>query len=145
MANFGGNPFSYTWSDGTPNVTGSTATGVYIGWAGLVYRGFQITVPADTTPRILTIYVGVYATQGRLVAHLSDGSAADYVDTSLSSGGSVPRAYTLNYAAGSSGQTLTITFTNIGSGGNVNLQAAALTAGAPAADFTIAAAPAVKR
>ena len=130
----GGNPFSYTWSDGTPNVTGSTATGVYISGAS---RGFQITVPADTTPRILTIYVGVYATQGRLVAHPSDSSAADYVDTSLSSGASVPRAYTFNYQAASAGQTLTVTFTNVGSGGNVNLQAAYLAQ----QDFTISASP----
>ena len=143
VASFGGNPFGYAWTDGTPTgAMASTGTGVYISGAS---RGFQIAVPADTTARSLTVYVGLYATQGRMVAHLSDSSAADYVDTSLSSGGSLPRAYTFNYQAASAGQTLTVTFTNIGSGGNVNLQAAALTAGAPAPDLRIAAARQVKR
>ncbi|MGH9646297.1 MAG: DUF5074 domain-containing protein [Bryobacteraceae bacterium] len=138
VASFSGVPAGYKWTDGTPtSAVALTTTGVYIGGAG---KGFRISVPVDAAPRAITVFVGVYGTQGRLVAHLSDNSAADFVDTSLNSSGSAQRAYTITYQAASAGQTLTITFTNAGSGGNVNLQAAALTsaAGLPP-DFTLSA------
>jgi hypothetical protein len=105
-------------------VTNST-TGVFVRGAN---NGFQIIVPANTTPRTLKLYVGAWHTRGRLVAHLSDGSAADYVDTSLSNTASPTSlaVYTLNYRAASNGQTLTVTFTNATDSGNVTLQAATL-------------------
>ena len=60
-----------------------------------------------------------------MVAHLSDG-AADYVDTSFSAAtGLASAVYTLSYQAASSGQTLTITWTNDGSG-NLALDATTL-------------------
>ena len=143
VANFSGSSVAYTWSDGTPdaNVV-NTTTGVYISGQN---KGFQIQVPADTSTRTLTIYVGVFSTTGKLIAHLSDNSAADYVDTSLTSGSSVTGAYTLNYTAASIGQTLTVTFTQNTASGNVTLQAATLQlASAATPDFSISAAPATQ-
>lgn len=131
VASFGGSATTYSWTDGTPDTSVSgTSTGVYI--TGQT-RGFQFTAPADTTARTLTVFLGVFAGQGQLTAHLSDGSAADFVDTSLSSGAG---AYTLQYQAAATGQTLTITWTLVSGEGNVNLQAAALSA-ASSADFDL--------
>ena len=65
----------------------------------------------------------------RIVAHLSDGSAVDFVDSSVvnSSGVTTLGVYTLSYRAASAGQTITVTFTNqAGASGNVTLQAATL-------------------
>ncbi|MDQ1472215.1 MAG: hypothetical protein QOJ99_3695, partial [Bryobacterales bacterium] len=80
--NYGNNPTGYTWTGGTPDASATNSTtGVYI--PGL-NKGFTISAPADATTRTLTVYAGVYRSQGKMVAHLSDGSAPDYVDTSLS-------------------------------------------------------------
>jgi hypothetical protein len=60
---------------------------------------------------------------------LSDGSAVDFTDTSLSnsSGPTTLRVYTFTYKAASNGQTLTLTFTQTNATtGNVTLQAATL-------------------
>jgi hypothetical protein len=126
-ARYTGNPTAYTWTDGTPNVAiSNTATGVYVPGQG---QGFRVSVPADTTPRTLRVYVGTWRTRAQMVAHLSDGTAPDYVDTSLTnpSGPVVLGVYTFTYQAASAGQTLTLTFTQIDlTGGNVNLQAATL-------------------
>ena len=128
--NFGNNPIGFTWTDGTPTAsTTDSTTGIYVPGQG---NGFQITVPADTTKRTLSVYVGVWESQGQMVAHLSDGSAADYVDTTLNNAsGTTPGLYTFTYQAVSSGQTLTVTFTQFNNtSGNVTLEAATL-AGAP--------------
>jgi hypothetical protein len=102
-------PLSVSWTDGTPDATASgTNSGVYI--MGL-NTGYQVTVPADTTACVLTLYVGIFNTQGKVQAHLSDGSSPDYTDTSLNSSGNISGAYTVAYKAGSAGQTLTVTFT----------------------------------
>jgi len=102
-------PLSVSWTDGTPNAASSgTTSAVYI--MGL-NTGYQVTVPADTTARVLVLYVGIFNTQGKIQAHFSDGSAPDYIDTSLTSSGEIAGAYTLAYKAASVGQTLTVTFT----------------------------------
>ena len=119
------NPVGFTWTDGTPNGTATNSTtGIYIAGQN---NGFRITAPADTTVRTLRVYVGVWKSQARLTAHLSDGSAADYVDASLvNSAGTTVGVYTLTYKAAAAGQTLSITFTQTTSGGNVTIQAATL-------------------
>jgi hypothetical protein len=119
-------PTSYSWSNGTPTVAGNaTPTGVFSIGVG---NGFQLTLPADTNLRTLKLYVGVWDAQGRLEVSLSDGSAPTMVDTSLINQTATSNAvYTLNYQAGSSGQTLTIKWTqnaSFNSFGNVTLQAA---------------------
>ncbi|MBV8828636.1 MAG: hypothetical protein JO108_05360, partial [Acidobacteriaceae bacterium] len=124
--NYTDNPVGFTWTDGTPTASATNSTtGAYISG---VNNGFQLTAPADQTTRTLTVYVGVWQSQGKMVAHLSDGSAADYVDSSLSnSTGTALGLYTFTYHAGSSGQKLTITFTQANNtAGNVTLQAATL-------------------
>ena len=139
---YGDNPVGFSWTSGTPTAsTSNTTTGVYIAGQN---NGFQISAPADTTSRTLTLYVGVWMAQGRMVAHLSDGSAVDFVDSSLSNpNGTTTGAYTFTYQAASSGQSLNITFSQISAPGNVTLQAATLQA-APSAsipDFSISSSP----
>jgi len=119
-----------TWTDGTPTASAtSSAIGIYAAGTG---KGFSFTAPADTTSRTLTVYVGGYKSGGTLTAHLSDYSATDYTDTSMSAAGTGTdgthyyATYTLTYKAASAGQTLTVTWSmasDAGSG-NVTLQAA---------------------
>ena len=128
---FTDNAFGYSWTDGTPtgSATNST-TGIYILGVG---NGFKITAPADTTQRTLTVYVSAYKARGQMVAHLSDASSPDYVNSTLNGVTSAARgAYTFTYKAASSGQTLSVTFTDItsyGGSSNVTLQAATLVGG----------------
>ncbi len=127
----------YSWQDGEQQdgISYST-TGVYkIG----KNSGFQFTVPADTTTRVLKVYVGTYAARGSFQASLSDGSAPAYSSPtaeSVDNQGNGPGAvYTLTYAANSSNKVLTITYTGAqmhdNRVGNVTLQAAALSFAAP--------------
>jgi hypothetical protein len=121
----------YSWTDGNPEaVVDDTRTGVWAYGIPTIGTGFELTVPADTTERTLQLYVGVYAGRGDLEATLSDGSAPDYRNTTLSSMmGSMNRVYTLSYAAGSTGQTLQIRWRleqGFRPDANVTLQAAAL-------------------
>ena len=92
-------------------------------------------MPADATLRRLKVYVGVYRAQGRLEATLSDFSAAPYIDSSLVNFSSAVGVYTINYAAASSGKTLTVKFTSAmlfnEVTGNITLQAATLANPAP--------------
>ena len=136
---YGDNPIGFTWTGGTPTATTTNSTtGVWI--AGL-NNGLYFTVPADTTSRTLQVYVGVWQAGGKLVAHLSDGSSADYVSTGvLNNGGKALGLYTLTYSAASSGQTLSVTYTMNSGAGNVTLQAATLST-APAADFNVGSTP----
>jgi len=61
------------------------------------------------------------------VAHLSDGSAADFVDTSFSSTTATYKpVYTLTYRAASAGQQLVVQWTQISGTGNVTIQGAAM-------------------
>jgi hypothetical protein len=130
---FGDNFTGYSWSNGTPvaQATGVTA-GIYVVDEG---NGFELTVPADATVKTLKVYVGAYAAQMRFEASLSDGSAPPYIDESFQNPSDGPnRAYVLNFAADSPGQTLTVRFTVLtflGGSANVTLQAAALREGAP--------------
>jgi hypothetical protein len=71
-------PTTFSWTDGTPTLNVSnTPTGINTN--GAVGNGFEITVPADTTTKTLRVYVGVWFTQGKLEATLSDVSAPAYV------------------------------------------------------------------
>lgn len=125
---YSNNPNLYSWNGGTPSASAAnTPTGVFM--TG-VNNGFQLTVPADTSPKTLKLFVGVWSAGGRLEATLSDGSAPNFIDTSLSNQtGTSNAVYTINYQAGTNGQTLTIRWTVgtvFGSGSNVTLQAAAV-------------------
>ncbi len=133
---FSDNYNGYAWSDGTPTATvTNTTTGVWAYGSPAVESGFEISVPADTTVRTLKVYVGAFAAEGLFTASLSDGSAAPYNDFSLSNKTNGPSgAYSIQYAANSPGQTLTVGWTlkqvvnpRYILSANVTLQAAALT------------------
>jgi hypothetical protein len=123
---------TYSWVSGVPVSSANTNGCIYsVG----VNNGFQVTVPADTTPRTLKMFIGVWGARGKLEALLSDGSAPTLVDTSLvNSSKTTNGVFTLNYQAASPGQTLTVRWTvnaNFKPWANVTLQGAALTVGRP--------------
>jgi hypothetical protein len=119
----------YSWIDGIPNTFATnTLTGIYAIGKG---SGFELTVPADTVLRRLKVYVGAFGAQGQFHATLSDNSAVAYTDSSIDNASSGPGgAYTISYAAGSTGQVLTIDYVvakmHDNRVGNVTWQAAAL-------------------
>ncbi|MBI3853895.1 MAG: Ig-like domain-containing protein [Verrucomicrobia bacterium] len=123
----------FSWSDGTPTASATdTPTGVFITGVG---NGFKIIAPADTTPRRLKIYAGLYGAKGNFQAYLSDFSAQAYTDTSVSNVyGDNYVVYTLDYSAASSGQSLIVQYRSLflydQDFGNVTLQSATLQGGA---------------
>jgi hypothetical protein len=115
-----------SWTDGSPLATGTNnANGIYISRAG---SGFSITALADASARTLTLHLGGYQSGGMLTAHLSDGSAPDFIDVTPAASGQYDRNYTLVYNALSAGQTVTVKWVMVsGNGdGNVTLNGAAL-------------------
>jgi hypothetical protein len=113
-----------SWTDGTPTASSINNTnGLFISGVG---NGFSLTAPADTTTRTLTVHVGGWYSAGTLTAHLSDGSAADFVDTTVNTASQWDRNYTLAYHAGSGQQTLRVTWIMSSGTGNVTLSGAAL-------------------
>jgi hypothetical protein len=126
---FGNAVVTMSWTDGTPDLAETNTTGIY--FLG-VNNGYQISVPADTVKKLLTVYAGGYGTIVNFRAALSDASAPPYADQSLSDPGGnsngAADAYKMVFAAGSSNQTLAITVicdADYG-GGNVTLIAATL-------------------
>lgn len=123
-----GNPVMYSWTDGTPvTAVTNSITVPYISGAG---NGFQFVVPADTTAKVLQVYVSALSAKGKLEVSLSDGSAVAYTGYVDSPNVVTSKMFTINYKALTSGQALIIKYTvdtmyNSGSGG-VSLQAAAL-------------------
>jgi hypothetical protein len=123
----GNDPRTLTWSDGTPNVSGSNNVVVCVDSnSGHSGNGFSFTVPAGTTTRTLVVHAGGQNSGGTLTVSLSDGSAANYQDTTADQSGRWDRNYTINYSAASAGQTLTIQWVNATASGNVSLGGAAL-------------------
>src|SRR5206468_547741 len=111
---FADNTNGYSWSDGTPTVAiTNTPTGVWAYGFPMVGTGFQITAPADTTERILNVYVGAFAASGKLEAVLSDQSASAYTNAAFAdrTGNGESGLYSINYASASAGQTFTIKWT----------------------------------
>jgi hypothetical protein len=114
------------WTGGSPTVSDSADFG-YI-WANNgIGAGWSFTVPASTATHTVYVYLGGDSCGTTLTAHLSDGSAANYVATFSSSGG-YSDVVAITYKAASAGQKLTLTFvksSNInGTGGSADLMAA---------------------
>lgn len=106
---------SITWTDGTPTGSGSNDPN-YIWCNSAANSGWSFTVPASTASRTLHVICGgASGATMKITAHLSDGSAADYVDIE-SSAGIFTEEYTFTYAAASASQTLTITVSHTNSG-----------------------------
>ncbi len=119
---------AYSWSDGI--VPGGSISGTTTGERVFqVGKGFQFTVPANTTLKTLRVYVGASSAQGQFTATLSDGSAPAYNISINQNSGRSSREVTLNFRAGSSGQTLTVKYVvtaRNSSNGFITLESAAL-------------------
>jgi hypothetical protein len=118
----------FTWNDGTPTASATNSTtGVYTSGNG---TGFRISAPADLTTRTLRFYCGGQQSSATVTAHLTDASAADYTTTTMSGAGDTgmqfERLVTVVYHAASAGQTLTITWQQVTSGGFVHVHSATL-------------------
>jgi hypothetical protein len=116
----------YSWTDGTPTASATdTRSGLRAFNAG---RGYIITAPADATARRLKVWVSMrVGATGRLTASLSDASAAPYVvDLALPSGNKNTTEVTLDYSAGSAGQTLEVRWEKTNETTWVSLDSAAL-------------------
>ncbi|MFQ5471071.1 MAG: hypothetical protein ACE5EH_12360, partial [Gammaproteobacteria bacterium] len=100
---------TYSWSDGIApagQITGTnSAERVF-----QVGKGFQFTVPANTTLKTLHVYVGAKNSTGKLTATLSDGSAPAYSVVVNQASGQSSREVTINFRANSGGQTLTVQY-----------------------------------
>ena len=131
VSSYTNDPRQITWSgDGTPTASGSDTSGIYITGTG---TGFRVSAPADTTSRILKVYVGGWSSGGTLTASLSDGSALQYSNSSISGSGQYDGAYTLTYAAAAASQQIVVTWVQASGSGNVTLQAVTLSGGSVAA------------
>jgi hypothetical protein len=135
---FSGIGYTITWSDGTPAASGSVTQGIIVSpTTPAAGQGITFTAPADTNTRTLDIWWGTYSAPGRIVAHLSDGSATDLtINTTGNSGNPAYQKTTITYSANSAGQTLTLTMTITGllaSSGQAWLEAAAYTTSASGA------------
>ena len=132
----------YSWEDGyATRAATNTPTGVWAYGTPPIDSGFEITAPADTTVRILKVYVGVFAGTGRLRAYFTDGSAPAYTncpgpgpgptcDSLANFRNGAGRVYTIQYSADSPDQKLVVQWTLAAlrdPTANVTLQAAALT------------------
>ena len=99
-------PGTLRWNDGTRVAVGSANEALSVSGTG---RGFTVTVPADQTPRKLTLFVGATSANGRLVARLSDNSAPEFANLPVRKVGSRwSGVYMLTYHAASPGQTLAV-------------------------------------
>jgi hypothetical protein len=116
-----------SWSDGTPDaaVITNETDGIYFNG---IDNGYQFTVPADTTKKILTVYAGGYNCQVQVQAALSDSAPLPIliVVWLLPAAAALADAYTIEFAAGTNDQTLTVTVTCATDGGNCTLMAATL-------------------
>jgi hypothetical protein len=115
-------PRSLSFTDGTAPTSATVHDGIFVNGV----NGFSFTVPAGTSSHILTVHVGGYYSSGTLTAHLSDGSATDFVSTTSVFNGQYDRNYQVTYHAASAGQTLTLSWVCNTSTGNVTLNGAAL-------------------
>ena len=132
---YGDNRVAFSWSDGTPTATAvNTTSGIYN-----VSGSFEFTVPADTTTRIVKVYLGgvsVPSTQFTATLSTNTSGTPDYEDTTnnLGSGNTTfaPDSnhfygvYSITYKGTAPGQTLLIHYGQTGGSGNITLQAATL-------------------
>ncbi|HEU5234523.1 MAG TPA: IPT/TIG domain-containing protein [Terriglobales bacterium] len=114
----------FSWTNGNVNTNVVDAcSGLFLQSVG---DGFQITVPADTTPKTLKLYVATDHGSGRLQASLSDSSAVPYSDSSMLTGGDAGGTYSIDFESASAGQTLTVVYT-LTVAGDITIEAAELT------------------
>ncbi len=122
------NSVSYSWSDGTPTESAAgVVPAIFTSGKG---NGFEITVPAGTDQKTLSLYVGAWKAKGKLEARLSDNSAPVYSCYIDSPSDIVTNVVTLSFRAAKDGQKLIIRYTldseYQANTGHITLQAAAL-------------------
>jgi len=114
LEGFGGSIRVASWTDGTPNASGSNTNGVYnnlnAGSSSTAGADAQWTVPADETLRELHLFIDNYNSNVTLTATLSDASAGPTVNTEMIGVADDPVSgiFVITFAAGSAGQTLTV-------------------------------------
>jgi RHS repeat-associated protein len=125
--------YNYAWTNGTPTASGNIPmTGISVSGNN---SGFQLTAPADTTVRTLKIYsYGNGLQSAQVNASISDGSspAASFSLPYVVDYGNTLRVYSIDYRAGSSGQTVTVQLT---SPSGVSIEAATLSPHLPQAEI----------
>lgn len=144
-ASFTGGVGSLTWTGGTPTASGSTNGGIFTSGSPVpVGNGYVVTAPADTNLRLLRVFAGVYNCTMKVTASISDGSTTAKVNTSFVSDSSGGRQgyIEIQYAAASSGQTISVSVTVDGETGstasrNQNFCAATLAGPAPSTGATV--------
>jgi len=100
-----------SWSGGTPDATGDqVGTGIGTNSPGALV----LTVPAGIASHTLKMYVGGRASQGQLDLALSDSSAGPYSNADYSSNVAYHAVYTIVYNAASDGQTLSVSWSDLG-------------------------------
>jgi hypothetical protein len=119
---------TYVWTGGSPTATSSNTAAIFVAGQD---NGFQFTVPADTSTRVLRVYVSAFSARVHFEAALSDASAPVLSDDSFDATENLQapvRVYSVSYAATSAGQTLTVKISVLMDEGSgwVSLQAATL-------------------
>jgi hypothetical protein len=118
---------NYSWSDGTTTPAATANQSIY--FSGGTATTVSSTVPAGILPKVLTVYAGAWNAVANLRATLSDNSAPPFVGSFDTGGGAGSmRAWRIQFAAGSDGQTLTV-MANVGplNGGDGGLEFGAAT------------------
>ena len=114
-----GSPIDITWRDGSPQ---PRCPGTHAGlWWNGVGHAVSFAAPADTTTRVLRVYVaGIEGAGATLTAKLSDDSAPPLVSQSWNGNsgngawaavpGGFAAEYTIRYRAASTGQHVTVQY-----------------------------------
>jgi hypothetical protein len=125
-----GTPFS--WNDGMTSNGGHQTASNNVGGIYTQSGGFKITAIADRTLHRLIVFCFVYHARAQMQIALSDSSAPAYADGlwERSDGQIQQVAYTIDYAAATAGQTISVSWSDaltLGTADGVGLNAAALT------------------
>ena len=114
-----------SWTGGTPTASGSNTNGEYnnLNSSGTTTNGANCswTFPVGTAGITARVYLGAFASNVTISASLSDGSAGPASNTSMTNGRNDGADSSYGYlditaAAGSAGQTLTVTATAAAAG-----------------------------
>lgn len=104
------NAVTFSWSDGSPTVS-QTGMADSINVSGTVGGGASITVPASTTTRTLSLYVGGSNDTGMLQASLSDGCVSDYVATASNGRNDYTVVFRMTFRSAVPGTVLRVSWT----------------------------------
>ena len=111
-------PFTFAWTDGTPTPSETNARtglqhngGAAAPTCSTLGTGFSFTVPADTTPRTLKVWVALNRAAGSSPRpSRTDPRRPSRTRTTSGSATSSAAVYTLTYSAASAEQTLTVSW-----------------------------------